>query len=232
MRGAWRPHLIWDQESPRSTRGRPTRKYTKEDWPSPVRQPSRKRWSARERRAGSNPASSASPCGPTDTTPASEAGNAGSTPAGGTMIRAWPTSRRSCCGLQSRWIPGSTPGWVSCSLPSPNARLAPSGRLSGKGPQERPEYTEPFHAELYDLSEPGSGRWTQIAYALTGGRLGRSPTPLRVHNGQTKRPSREREGLSAVSTRRAPEGIRTPDLLIRSQMLYPAELRALVQFSI
>lgn len=30
-----------------------------EDWPSPVRHPSRKRWSARERRAGSNPASSA-----------------------------------------------------------------------------------------------------------------------------------------------------------------------------
>src|SRR3569833_278275 len=33
----------------------------------------------------------------------------------------------------------------------------------------------------------------------------------------------------AVSTRRAPEGIRTPALLIRSQMLYPAELRARVQ---
>lgn len=32
-----------------------------EDWPSPVRHPSRKRWSARERRAGSNPASSATP---------------------------------------------------------------------------------------------------------------------------------------------------------------------------
>lgn len=32
-----------------------------EDWPSPVRHPSRKRSSARERRAGSNPASSAHP---------------------------------------------------------------------------------------------------------------------------------------------------------------------------
>jgi hypothetical protein len=32
-----------------------------EDWPSLVRHPSRKRWSARERRAGSNPASSAAP---------------------------------------------------------------------------------------------------------------------------------------------------------------------------
>lgn len=31
----------------------------KEDWPSQVWHPSRKRWSARERRAGSNPASSA-----------------------------------------------------------------------------------------------------------------------------------------------------------------------------
>lgn len=28
-------------------------------------------------------------------------------------------------------------------------------------------------------------------------------------------------GFLAVSTRRAPEGIRTPNLLIRSQMLYP-----------
>lgn len=44
--GHWRPRLIWDQESPRSTRGRPTEQYDKEDWPSQVRQPSRKRWSA------------------------------------------------------------------------------------------------------------------------------------------------------------------------------------------
>ncbi|MDT7803260.1 MAG: hypothetical protein QOI78_6693 [Actinomycetota bacterium] len=60
----------------------------KEDWPSPVRQPSRKRWSGvTSARAGSTPASSATPprpCGPADTTPASEAGDAGSTPAGGT----------------------------------------------------------------------------------------------------------------------------------------------------
>lgn len=135
------PLPLWGSPRPMSS--------LEEDWPSPVRQPSRKRWSARERRAGSNPASSASPRGPTDTTPASEAGNAGSTPAGGTPTQA-------------------------------------AGLLS----------------------------------------------VCKVHNGQTKRPSREREGLSAVSTRRAPEGIRTPDLLIRSQMLYPAELRALVQLSI
>lgn len=156
--GHSRPRLIWDQESPRSTRGRPTKLHDTEDWPSQVRQPSRKRWSARERRAGSNPASSASPRGPTDTTPASEAGNAGSTPAEGTNSDPLHDGRAAACkavGLQ-----------------------------------------------------------------------------VDLHNGQTKRPSREREGLSAVSTRRAPEGIRTPDLLIRSQMLYPAELRALVQLSI
>src|SRR4051812_8168895 len=34
-------------------------------------------------------------------------------------------------------------------------------------------------------------------------------------------PSSSGRGRDAVSTRRAPEGIRTPNLLIRSQMLYP-----------
>jgi hypothetical protein len=52
-----------------------------------------------ERRAGSNPASSAQPrpCGPTDTTPPAEGGDAGSTPAGGTRIHSlkcnWPRAR-------------------------------------------------------------------------------------------------------------------------------------------
>src|SRR3954464_11445828 len=40
---------------------------------------------------------------------------------------------------------------------------------------------------------------------------------------KTSRPrsSVEERGRGAVSTRRAPEGTRTPNLLIRSQMLYP-----------
>lgn len=90
---------------------------------------------------------------------------------------------------------------------------------------------------------PYAGRWRQAISALA---LWQVVFAARVHDRTLDQPHIRGVGLrqarqhetpllpagfrdTAVSTRRAPEGIRTPDLLIRSQMLYPAELRARVQ---
>jgi hypothetical protein len=57
-----------------------------------------------------------------------------------------------------------------------------------------------------------------------GSHFGSPPDPIDVHHLGTSKPPTAFPlvgGPSSVSTQSAPEGIRTPNLLIRSQMLYP-----------
>ena len=63
---------------------------------------------------------------------------------------------------------------------------------------------------------------SQMLYPLSYGRLVLGKHTHRLDRPRQQKTRRyQRVFLVAVSTRRAPEGIRTPNLLIRSQMLYP-----------